>query len=210
MTRAATGLGALLLFALLAVQLLTDGPLTQVDLEVMLFAAGHRSGWMTTSMLWVAELHRTVPLLVATAIVAALLAWRGHAQWAWSLAVVPTGMLLNVGLKLLFIRARPVLDEPLVNLTTFSFPSGHAVAATVFYGGLCMLVLAHERRRGRRAAAVALAIVMVALVCCSRIYLGAHYLSDVLAGVCVGVGWLTAWTAAVRRLAPGRRPSFPS
>lgn len=210
MTRAAAGLAALLLFALLLVQLLTDGPLTRVDRELMLLAAAHRSGWLTTSMLWVAELHRTVPVLAATAFLAALLAWRAHAAWAWMLAAVPSGMLLNVGLKNLFIRPRPLLDEPLVHLTTFSFPSGHAVAATLFYGSLCLLVLAHERRRGRRAAAVVIAMVMVALVCSSRIYLGAHFLSDVLAGVCVGVAWLAAWTAAVRRLAPGRRPSFLS
>ena len=95
-------------------------------------------------------------------------------------------MLLNVGLKNVFTRPRPVFEEPLVHLSTFSFPSGHAVASTVFYGALCALVLAHARSPAARAAAIVATVVMVLLVCFSRVYLGAHYLSDVVAGVCVG------------------------
>lgn len=193
-------LGALVLFALLAAQVLAQGPLTLLDRELMLFLADHRAPWVTRFMLGVSAAHETLPLLAATALVAAALAWRGHARWAWGLAAVPTGMLLNVGLKQLFQRARPVLDEPLVQLATFSFPSGHGVASTVFYGSLCLLVLAHARARAWRYAAVAAALAMVVLVCFSRLYLGAHYLSDVLAAVCAGVLWVIAWTALVRRL----------
>lgn len=194
MKRAVVVLVAVALFALLAAQVLSQGPLTGIDRELMLFLAAHRAGWVTDGMLALSVVHETRPVLAATALVAVLLAWRGHWRWAVALAAVPTGMVLNVGLKHLFARSRPLPDEPLVQLVTYSFPSGHGVTSTVFYGSLCLLVLAHSRNQGARVAAVAGALAMVALVCFSRLYLGAHYLSDVLASVCVGVVWLAAWT----------------
>src|ERR671916_416074 len=117
----------LVLFALFAGQVLADGPLTGVDRAVMLFMASHRTDWLTALMLGTSALHETVKLVVVTALIAAALVWRGHAEWAWRLGAVPTGMLLNVGLKHAFQRARPVLDEPLVQIATYSFPSGHGV-----------------------------------------------------------------------------------
>ncbi len=186
---------ALALFALLVAQLLAQGSLVRLDLQLTQFLAAHRMPWVTTLMLGVSRLHETVVLLTATALIAAALAWRGHRRSALLLGVVPTGMLLNVGLKHVFQRARPVLEQPLVFLETYSFPSGHAVASTVFYGALALLALWHVRRPAGRGAAVAGAAAMVALVCASRVYLGAHYLGDVLAGVCVGTAWLAAWTA---------------
>ncbi|HSV80295.1 MAG TPA: phosphatase PAP2 family protein [Ramlibacter sp.] len=201
----AVALGALLLFGLLAAQVLATGELTRIDRAVTLFLASHRQGWLTQLTLWTSELHETVKLLAATALVAAGLAWRGHAAWAWRLGAVPTGMLLNVALKHLFQRARPQLDEPLVQLATYSFPSGHGMASTVFYGSLALLVLAHTDRRVLRVLAVLGAVAMIAWVCFCRVYLGAHHVSDVLAAVCVGVAWLVLWGAAVGRFAPPER-----
>ncbi|RYY68253.1 MAG: hypothetical protein EOO24_52365, partial [Comamonadaceae bacterium] len=128
--RAAVILACLLLVALLAQQVLTDGLLTHIDQRVTLWFVAHRQAWLTDAMLLVSEAHRTVGVLAATALVAGWLLWRRRAQEAMALLVVPTGMLLNVGLKSVFERARPVLEAPLVHLTTFSFPSGHAVAST--------------------------------------------------------------------------------
>ena len=80
-----------------------------------------------------------------------------------------------------------------MHLATYSFPSGHAVASTVFYGALCALALHHARATALRAAAAVGAACMVLLVCASRVYLGAHYLSDVIAGVAVGTLCLVAF-----------------
>ena len=116
----------------------------------------------------------------------AWLAWRRHWPQVARLGVVPAGMLLNAGLKTVFHRPRPQLGDPLVHLLTLSFPSGHAAGSTVFYGALCALAFARWRRRSIRVTVVVLAAGMVLLVTFSRVYLGAHYLSDVVAGVALG------------------------
>jgi undecaprenyl-diphosphatase len=100
------------------------------------------------------------------------------------------GMALNVLLKHLFVRPRPLFKNPLLMLTTYSFPSGHTLMATVFYGTLCALVLTRSQRWLWRALAITVAGVMILLVGFSRIYLGAHYLSDVLAAIAEGLAWL--------------------
>lgn len=189
----------LVVFALLALQVFGDGPMAHFDLQVTQWLAAHRQPWLTQAMLWLSEIHRTAGVLIATALAAGWMARRHGRRSALLLGAVPTGMLLNVGLKESFQRLRPVLDEPLVHLSTYSFPSGHGTASTLFYGALFALVLAQQPRPALRAWALAGAAAMVAMVCFSRVYLGAHYLSDVLAAVCVGTAWLLAWQLALRR-----------
>ena len=87
-----------------------------------------------------------------------------------------------------------------MTLASYSFPSGHTAATTLFYGFLVLLLL---RRPGqsalRRGAIVVGAVVMVLLVATSRVYLGAHYLSDVLAAMLEGVLWLALCVALLKR-----------
>ena len=171
---------------LLAAQVVLHGPVLAVDHTVTFWWAAHRQPWLTRCMLLVSEMHETVPLLLLTGV---LMAWRareGDKRGVRCLLAVPAAMLLNIALKDSFQRARPVLTDPLVRLGTYSFPSGHAVASTVFYGMLCAIVFARTRSRRIRAAVATLACVMVPLVAFSRVYLGAHFMSDVLAGIAVG------------------------
>ena len=195
---------ALGLFALLAYGVLAGTSLVEVDRQVLLFMVAHRADWLTSLAKAVSAAHQTVVVLAATALAAAILAWRRRARWALLLLAVPTGMLANNGLKHLFGRARPVLEHPLVRLETLSFPSGHAIAGTLFYGALCLIVLAHVRQRPLRLAAVAFALAMIALVAASRVYLGVHYLSDVLAGISFGVAWLALALEVLARREAGR------
>jgi len=188
---------AVLLF--LALQVLLQGPLTRVDQEVTLSLALRRQEWLTRLTLSVADAHETIRVLGATALLALWRFWRRDLRDLRLLAVVPAGMLLNVALKHLVQRPRPVLEEPLVHLGTFSFPSGHAVASTVFYGALCALVFAHTRSPALRALAVLAAMAMVLLVGFSRVYLGAHYLTDVIAGTAEGLACLLLFLRYVRR-----------
>lgn len=199
--RLALVVACVVLVGLLALQVWTEGPVTRLDLAITHWLAARRSDGLTGFMRAVSHVHQTKWLLLATACVAA---WHVRRR-AWTrlaqLAVVPAGMLLNAGLKKLFQRPRPVLDDPLVVLMTLSFPSGHAAASTVFYGALCALAFERWRSRRARRVAVALAVAMVLLVTFSRVYLGAHYLSDVVAGVAVGTVCLAMFLAPWR----GRR-----
>ncbi|HEX2545737.1 MAG TPA: phosphatase PAP2 family protein [Ramlibacter sp.] len=172
-------------FVLLALQVALQGPLLQLDDHITAWMVPHRRAWLTGAFLFVTDLHDTVGVLAATASLIAWCTWRRDWPGVSALLVVPTGMLLNVVLKESFERARPAL-EPLVHLATYSFPSGHAVAATVFYGIVCSMVVVRSRSELLRGLAVALSALMVLLVVASRVYLGAHFATDVIAGLAVG------------------------
>lgn len=184
------GIVAGVVFALLALQVVFHGPLTRLDLALTNALAAHRVGWLTQAMLLVSDAHETGKLLAIAFLLAAWRWWRGTRDEALAFLVVPAGELLNLLLKHAFQRPRPVVALPLVHLSTFSFPSGHAVASTVFYGAVCVLVFRHTRSRLLRTIAAAVASCMVLLVAASRVYLGAHYLSDVLAGIAAGCACL--------------------
>src|SRR5205809_6530540 len=137
----------------------------------------------TALMLLVTQLASTAVMVVLTALVAAVLVLRRSDYWLGRLALsVPGCILLNQVLKYLFHRSRPALAHPLVKLETYSFPSGHAVGATVFYGFTAILLWFYIASKLWRAV-IGTAIVAVILgVGFSRVYLGAHYPTDVLAG----------------------------
>jgi membrane-associated phospholipid phosphatase len=82
------------------------------------------------------------------------------------------------------------LEVGFVRLDTYSFPSGHAMMSTAACGALAYLAWSHLRTRRRRVLLIAGTVVFVALICFSRLHLGVHYLSDVLAGIAGGAFWL--------------------
>jgi undecaprenyl-diphosphatase len=156
---------------------------------------------MTRFMLFIAHVQGVAGTIGMTL----LLGWWLHRQreryWLLALAVtVPGGMLLNTVLKFVFHRARPHFDHPLLELSTYSFPSGHAVHATLVYGLLACYLVPRARTRPRQAAIVVAACLLVALVALSRMYLGVHYLSDVLAAIAEGCAWLAVCVTAVSTL----------
>jgi undecaprenyl-diphosphatase len=105
------------------------------------------------------------------------------------------GSLLNILLKHFFHRQRPVLENPLVTLDSFGFPSGHTMGSTLFYGLLALFLAQSIRSWRLRVLTGILASLWVALIGVSRIYLGAHYLTDVLGAIAVGLAWLAlCWT----------------
>jgi membrane-associated phospholipid phosphatase len=183
---------AMAVFLLLALLLTQGTSLAAFDQQVTQFLQARRTPWLSRAMLFVSDAHETVRILAVTVLLAMWRLVRADRAAAISLAVVPMGQVLNVGLKHLFQRARPVVPEPLVHLATYSFPSGHAVASTLFYGTVCALLLQRVKSRGWRVIAAVGAVLMVLLVTSSRVYLGAHYLSDVIAGIAVGAACVAA------------------
>lgn len=112
----------------------------------------------------------------------------------WVLLTLWGGALLGVVLKSAVGRARPELVDPVAHEGGRSFPSGHALGATVACG-LLVLVLAPLLPRRWRPVARAVAVLAVLAVCFARVGLGVHYLSDVTAGVVIGVAWLAVTSA---------------
>src|SRR5437764_15358315 len=96
---------------------------------------------------------------------------------------VPGGMLLNELIKLMVHRQRPFVDGPFVDWSGYSFASGHTIGATLLYGQLALFIVPAIKSRRWRRLTVATAMLFVLLVGFSRIALGAHYLTDVLAGI---------------------------
>jgi membrane-associated phospholipid phosphatase len=118
------------------------------------------------------------------------------------------GALLNLALKHAFHRQRPVLENPLVTLSSYGFPSGHTMGATIFYGVLALIVTYWIRGWSRRVLIGWAAAFLIALVGASRIYLGAHYFTDVIGAIAVGLAWLAfSWTG-VETLRRWRGRSF--
>jgi membrane-associated phospholipid phosphatase len=103
---------------------------------------------------------------------------------------VPGGMLLNEWVKFLVHRQRPFVDGPFVDWSGYSFASGHTIGATLLYGQLLLFILPALKARHWRLLSIFSAISLVALVGFSRIALGAHFLTDVLAAIFFGIIWL--------------------
>lgn len=206
MLRLVLGAGVLLaaawLFGAIAEDVVNhDAPLDTLDLSVAAWLHAHATPLVTSLMLGASYLGAPITVFALTAIVTALLAWHGERYRVLMLVLaVAGGALMNVLIKSAIHRGRPVFDDPILTLATYSFPSGHAVGATVFYGALAVIATALARERRLRLAAIAAALLLVVMICFSRIYLGVHYLSDVVAGLLEGIVWLGTCVFAVDAL----------
>jgi membrane-associated phospholipid phosphatase len=134
---------------------------------------------------------------------------RHHATWL--VVTVFGGAALGFTLKEIVGRARPVLPDPVSAAPGLSFPSGHALGASI---GCCLLLLISLRflsRRGRIVAVIA-AVSLVGLVALARVVLGVHFVSDVLAGIALGIGWVavTTWAYVAWRRETGQPVERPA
>ncbi len=122
---------------------------------------------------------------------------RGRYRWALYLGLTSAlGGALNTLLKAYFVRQRPDLAEAIRTATGYSFPSGHAMGSTIVFGALSYLALRQSGAWRERSAALALAISTVLAISLSRIYLGVHWITDVVAGITAGLVWVVAATVA--------------
>jgi undecaprenyl-diphosphatase len=138
-----------------------------------------------------------VVCLLVAAVAGYLLVRRECSSAILLLASVFGGLALNDFLKMIFDRTRPALALPFMRVFTSSFPSGHAALSCVAYLTMAALVARASRTAALGFYAMAVAILLVLLVGLSRVYLGVHYPSDVLAGWCVGLAWvLMCWRVA--------------
>lgn len=197
---------AVLLFLTLAWNVSGRSALVVVDADVAAWLHAHATPALTSALLILTHLNSTVAVSLYSVVFALVLARLREWYWILTLALaVGGGLALNVGLKLVYERARPRFAEPLIVLDSYSFPSGHTAGAVVFYGVLAAFLVSRLHSPALRAACVLAATLAVALVAFSRLYLGAHYLSDVLAAVCSSTAWLVLCLASVHALVRSRR-----
>lgn len=128
-------------------------------------------------------------ILAGSLIIALFLSASRHNRRSLSfLILIITGVTLNILLKFMFHRSRPV--GPLVDEYFFSFPSGHAMNSTIFYGAIAYMFYHYTRDKILGVVAAISLGIWIFLIGISRIYLGVHYPSDVLAGFLAGFWWL--------------------
>ena len=163
----------------------------------------------TTTIMIAASVYGGPSVLVPLALAGALaFQLRGWSRGALLVAITMAGAgLLNWLLKLSFERVRPVafFDYPLPGSP--SFPSGHSIFAASIFGGVAALLSPRLAHPTLRVGVWGLAIFLTLLVGFSRVYLGVHYPSDVLAGYSIAVIWVTAVAFGDRLARHGRARS---
>jgi undecaprenyl-diphosphatase len=187
-----------------------EGATQTFDVAVLRWLGEHHTKLLTAAAVELTYLG-TGTVVLAIVGVAALFLWHtAHKHSArLLLAAVAGNILLNGALKLVFHRPRPTVFEWQTVAVSSSFPSGHAMSATVCYGTVAYLVARLQKHRWSRVLTLTGAVVLILLICATRLYLGVHYPSDVLAGMLVGLAWasfcmatLEASLVIARRRAP--------
>jgi undecaprenyl-diphosphatase len=180
-------------FTILAVAVQSQSELVRLDQAwaTGLHEQAKSSPWTIHLFLAITHAGHWLTLTILTSLVAAILFWRRHYLLAivWVAGVAGGGMVDGL-LKLAFQRQRPQFPDPIVTESTTSFPSGHSMGSLVAYGllaYLCVRLFPPGPRRRMLVAALAVCIFAIGF---SRMYLGAHFFSDVLGGFAAGICWL--------------------
>lgn len=177
------------------------------DQAVLDWMVDHRTDAWTAVMKAVTTLGNTVTLTVIVVAVSAVLA--GLRQWRLA-ALVGFGSLaagaVMVGLKNLFERERPPLPDRLLELSTYSFPSGHAMSSTVVYGLIAVAMYQCSGWVRAHRWVLAAAPLLVGAIGITRIYLGVHWMTDVLAGWAFGAIYVAVLSWLVLRKVPAEPP----
>ncbi len=165
-------------------------PLTTTDIRLSAWLEANRYPTLTLALRGGTELGATWWAISTALVFGVFLIWKRRFYWLAALWLsVFGGMLLNLQLKSIFHRARPSFSNPVITLTGYSFPSGHTMAATVLYTVVAAYLLTRVRNRSTRGLVIGAAALLISIVGFSRIYLGAHYLSDVLGAIAEGLAW---------------------
>jgi membrane-associated phospholipid phosphatase len=180
---AATAIG------LLAVMVRTNGGFARYDPRVALWVSRHGTASETPTLRFISQFGGALLVIPLAVIVATIesLRMRSRAVWAFLLLVVGGQFLLANTIKFFVDRARPTLNQ-LTGFSGKSFPSGHATAAAATYAAFALL-LGSRRSLNTKAIAAGSAVAIAILIAGTRVLLGVHWLTDVVAGLVLGWAW---------------------
>lgn len=195
-----TGLVALANFGFRAA---SGDTISNMDISIASLMRETRNALGDELMTVITMMGDTVVMLALSLAIIAWLVWHKayRAAYAAGFAII-AAKLFELAMKLGIQRARPT-ELAYSGIELFSFPSGHATMAAVIFGVLAVLV-SHSMGRWGRAVVYAICSVLVVLIGFSRVYLGAHWLSDVLAGMVFGAVMMAAFGVAIEAIPPRR------
>ena len=178
-------------FCVMAV-LVSKQTIVHFDSTIISFVQGFEASRLTPIMKFFTFIGGTKPMVGISLLVLILLykVLKHRSELILFVAVIAGANVLFVSLKLLFQRERPDLHR-LIEVSNYSFPSGHATNAFALYGILTFLLWRHISSRLGRTILIILSVFMILAIGLSRIYLGVHYPSDVIAGYFISACWLT-------------------
>jgi undecaprenyl-diphosphatase len=187
----------MVLFGTIAEELLDNASMVAFDQQLAQALHNRASeGW--TSAFALITLFGSQVVFILALIVAAYYAITHH--WlhlgVW-IAALAGGQLMNMLLKAIFARPRPSFADPLVVEQFYSFPSGHAMLSMIAYGLLAYFIIEVLNRRRYKTLVLTVATLLIVMIGLSRLYLGVHFFSDVVAGFLAGGAWLFACIAAM-------------
>lgn len=168
----------------------TSGTTQAFDDRVLVWLGAHRNPLTDTAMLELTALGTASVVLMIAGVAALFLVLNKHKYSALLLAVATAGGLaLNMVLKIGFHRPRPHITVWGAQAFSSSFPSGHAMNAAIVYGTVAYLAARVQKHLWSKLLTMFSALILIVLICLSRLYLGVHYPSDVAAGVIIGLAW---------------------
>ena len=171
-------------------QTVMQGSTQSFDEAVLRWMARQHTPVMDAFMLEITSLGTGMVVLTIVGIAALFLALTRHKYSALLLLVATGGgLVLNSALKSFFDRPRPQVFDWGTHAATSSFPSGHAMSAAIVYSTVAYLAARLHKQVWARWITLVVAAVIIVLICASRMYLGVHYPSDVIAGATIGLAW---------------------
>lgn len=203
---------SLLAFSVMAV-LVRRNTIVSFDSKIISNVQGLEAPWLTTIMKFFSFIGDTIPVIILTLVSLFFLykVLNHRVELVLFLAVMLGANLLFLTLKMFFQRVRPDLHR-LAEATNYSFPSGHATIAFALYGALTFLLWRHIHTSFKRTVHIIVSSIVILLIGISRIYLGVHYPSDILAGYFISAFWLTLAIGFFQRYKDKRKKkvSIPS
>jgi undecaprenyl-diphosphatase len=200
--------GAIFLFAQLADEVL-EGDTQAFDEAVLQWFQNHRTPGLNRVALEVTALG-SGSVIIMVVLLASVFLWLTKHKWSVYvlLLVVLGGKLLNTLLKGGFGRERPSIVESITDVSSQSFPSGHAMSSIVAFGSIAYLIGRLEPSKRLRYTIWTVAILLILAIGATRMYLGVHYPSDIIGGYVAGAAWIFVVAASIKavRYFADRRP----